>query len=142
MDDTRRSERTTARLIVAVAALAFVALLVLGGPFYQSFDEAKYLGLGHNLFAGHGYTTVFGATFTTHSPAWPAILVAPEVWLGVDALTWGRVLNYLSGAGLVLACAAFAWRICCRHPLHCQARKECGCTGSTTTPIPFRSRKR
>ena len=111
MDDTRRSERTTARLIVAVAALAFVALLVLGGPFYQSFDEAKYLGLGHNLFAGRGYTTVFGATFTTHSPAWPAILVAPEVWLGVDSLTWGRVLNYLSGAGLVLACAALAWRI-------------------------------
>jgi hypothetical protein len=111
VDGPRIPERTAARFIVAAAVLVFVALLVVGGPFYQSFDEAKYLGLGENLFAGRGYTTVFGATFTTHSPAWPAILVAPQVWVGVDALSWGRVLNGLSGAGLVLACAALAWRI-------------------------------
>jgi 4-amino-4-deoxy-L-arabinose transferase-like glycosyltransferase len=98
-------------LIVAAAIVAFVVLLLAGGPFYQSFDEAKYLGLGHNLFAGRGYTTVFGGTFTTHSPAWPVILVAPQAWFGLDPLSVGRVLNGLSAAGLIALCAALAWRI-------------------------------
>jgi 4-amino-4-deoxy-L-arabinose transferase-like glycosyltransferase len=106
-----RAGRAVFGLLIAAAAAIFLVLVVAGGPFYQSFDEAKYVGLGRNLMAGRGYTTVFDSLFLTHPPAWPLILAAPETWLRVDPLAVGRLLNALSGAGLIVLAGLLAWRI-------------------------------
>src|SRR5438093_8363581 len=104
------SERQAAQIAIALAAILFLALITLGGPFFESFDEAKYVGLGRSLFAGQGYATVFGAAFLTHPPGWPLILAAPEAVFGIDPFAWGRVLNALSGAGLIVMAGWVGWR--------------------------------
>ena len=111
MESRRNADRAVPALLIAGAAVVFIVLVVAGGAFYQSFDEAKYVGLGRNLVAGRGYTTVFGSLFLTHPPAWPLILAAPEAWFGIDPLTVGRFLNVLSGAGLIVLSGLLAWRI-------------------------------
>ena len=111
MEPRRNADRAVPALLIVGAAIAFVVLVVAGGAFYQSFDEAKYVGLGRNLVAGRGYTTVFGSLFLTHPPAWPLILAAPEAWFGIDPLAIGRFLNVLSGAGLIVLTGLPAWRI-------------------------------
>jgi hypothetical protein len=111
MESRRNADRVVPALVIAGAAVTFTVLVVAGGAFYQSFDEAKYVGLGRNLVAGRGYTTVFGSLFLTHPPAWPLILAAPEAWFRVDPLAVGRFLNVLSGAGLIVLTGLLAWRI-------------------------------
>jgi hypothetical protein len=111
MESRRNADRAIPALLIAGAAVVFMVLVVAGGAFYQSFDEAKYVGLGRNLVAGRGYTTVFGSLFLTHPPAWPLILAAPEAWFGTDPLAVGRFLNVLSGAGLIVLAGVLAWRI-------------------------------
>ena len=111
MDSRRNADRAVPALVIAGAAVAFIVLVLAGGAFYQSFDEAKYVGLGRNLLAGRGYMTVFGSLFLTHPPAWPLILAAPEAWFGVDPLAVGRLLNALSGTGLIALTGLLAWRI-------------------------------
>ena len=111
MESRRNADRAVPALLIAGAAVVFVVLVLAGGAFYQSFDEAKYVGLGRNLVAGRGYTTVFGSLFLTHPPAWPLILAAPEAWFGIDPLAVGRFLDLLSGAGLIVLAGLLAWRI-------------------------------
>jgi hypothetical protein len=111
MESRRNADRAVPALLIAGAAVVLIVLVVAGGAFYQSFDEAKYVGLGRNLVAGRGYTTVFGSLFLTHPPAWPLILAAPEAWLGIDPLAVGRFLNVLSGAGLIVLAGLLGWRI-------------------------------
>jgi hypothetical protein len=111
MESRRNADRAVPALLIAGAAVVFIVLVVAGGAFYQSFDEAKYVGLGRNLVAGRGYTTVFGSLFLTHPPAWPLILAAPEAWFGIDPLAVGRFLNVWSGAGLIILTGLLAWRI-------------------------------
>ena len=76
--------------IVAATVIVFVGLLAVVSPFYRSFDESKYLGIGYSMLAGHGPRTVFGAVFLPHSPLWPMIVTAPNVWFGIDAFDWGH----------------------------------------------------
>src|SRR6266446_8543538 len=102
MESRGNADRAVPALLIVGSAVVFIVLVVAGGAFYQSFDEAKYVGLGRNLVAGRGYTTVFGSLFLTHPPAWPVILAAPEAWFGIDPLIVGRFLNVLSGAGLIV----------------------------------------
>jgi 4-amino-4-deoxy-L-arabinose transferase-like glycosyltransferase len=96
---------------VAAAAAVFVIALWLFPPFPVTFDEAKYLGIGFSLIEGLGPRNVFGDYFILHGPVWPAVVVAPAVALATDPLIVGRVLNALSGLGLILLSAALGWRI-------------------------------
>lgn len=98
-------------VLVAAAAAVFVIALLLFPPFPVTFDEAKYLGIGFSLIEGLGPRNVFGDYFILHGPVWPAVVVAPAVALATDPLVVGRVLNALSGLGLILLSAALGWRI-------------------------------
>jgi hypothetical protein len=105
------SERRMAAGIVVATIVVFVVLLAVVSPFYRSFDESKYLGIGYSMLAGNGPRTVFGAVFLPHSPLWPMIVAAPDVWFGIDAFDWGHLLNAIAGVGVLLAVAALGWRI-------------------------------
>jgi hypothetical protein len=105
------SERRMAAGIVAATVVVFVGLLAVVSPFYRSFDESKYLGIGYSMLAGHGPRTVFGAIFLPHSPLWPMIVTAPNVWFGIDAFDWGHLLNAIAGVGVLVAVAILGWRI-------------------------------
>jgi 4-amino-4-deoxy-L-arabinose transferase-like glycosyltransferase len=106
-----RSESRMSLAFVAATAAIFVIAVALVPPFGATFDEAKYLGIGFSMVEGHGPQIVFGGYFLPHAPLWPTVVVAPAVALGIDPLLVGRVLNALSGLGLVLLSAALAWRI-------------------------------
>ena len=97
--------------IVVASVIVFVGLLAVVSPFYRSFDESKYLGIGYSMLAGNGPRTVFGAVFTPHSPLWPMVVVAPDVWFGIDAFDWGHLLNAIAGVGVLVAVAVLGWRI-------------------------------
>jgi hypothetical protein len=105
------SERRMAAGIVVATVVVFVGLLAIVSPFYRSFDESKYLGIGYSMLAGHGPRTVFGAVFLPHSPLWPMVVTAPDVWFGIDAFDWGHLLNAIAGVGVLLAVAILGWRI-------------------------------
>jgi 4-amino-4-deoxy-L-arabinose transferase-like glycosyltransferase len=98
-------------IVIGVALTVFTVALVLVRPFPVTFDEAKYLGIGYSMVEGRGPRTVFDGWFLPHAPVWPTMVVAPAVVLSVDPLVVGRVLNALSGIGLILLSAALAWRI-------------------------------
>lgn len=104
-------ERRLAGAAISASVAVFLGLLVWLPAFYQSFDEAKYLGIGYNLLAGNGPRTLFGTLFLTHPPLWPATVAAPDVWFGINALSWGHLLNALLGTGFILLVAAFGWQI-------------------------------
>ena len=102
------------RLIVAVVVLAtiFLAVLLFVAPArFMTEDDAKYLEIGTNVFAGNGPTTVFGVFFPFHSPLWPIVLVGPRILFGLDAVWWGHVLAIASGCGIVALTAYFGSRI-------------------------------
>ena len=73
-----------ARLVIGAAVAVFLVLIAIVGPFFRSFDEAKYLGIGYSMLAGDGPRTVFGSVFLPHSPLYPMILAAPDVWFHFD----------------------------------------------------------
>ena len=95
--------------IGAVAVFLLFALLAPAG--FPSFDEWKYFGIGYNIWAGRGLTTVFGSEFLLHGPIWSAVVTLPHVLFGADTAAWGRFLNGLSGATIVALSAWFGWRI-------------------------------
>jgi hypothetical protein len=99
-------------LAIIVAATAIFGGLLLVVPFYfPTFDEAKYLGIGVNIWAGHGITTVFGVPFLSHAPAWPAIVGWPQATFGVDALAVGRLLDAIAGTSFVALTGWLGWRV-------------------------------
>jgi hypothetical protein len=113
MPAVRLTERWVA-FAALVIALATLALLVLVSPVrFMSTDEAKYLGIGTNVFAGNGPVTVFGIFFTPHSPLWPILVVAPRALFGVDPTVAAHGWNVLSAVGVVVLTAAIGWRF---HP--------------------------
>jgi Dolichyl-phosphate-mannose-protein mannosyltransferase len=97
---------------VIVAATALFGLLLVVVPFYfPTFDEAKYLGISVNIWAGHGLTTVFGTLFASHAPAWPAIIGLPQALFGINALTVGRSLDGIAGTAMIALTGFLGWRI-------------------------------
>jgi len=99
-------------LVATIAAIAAFLLFALVAPTgFPSFDEWKYFGLGYNIWAGRGLTTVFGSDFLLHGPLWSAAVTLPHVLFGSDSAAWGRILNGLSGATIVGLAAWFGWRI-------------------------------
>lgn len=97
---------------VIVAATALFGLLLLVVPFYfPTFDEAKYLGISVNIWAGHGLTTVFGTLFISHAPAWPTLIGLPQALLGINALTVGRYLDGIAGTAMIALTGFLGWRI-------------------------------
>ncbi len=104
-------ERRLSAAVIAAATAIFGLLLVVLPFYFPTFDEAKYLGIGVDLYAGHGITTVFGVLFTSHAPAWPAIIALPQALFGIDPLAVGRFLDAISGTAFVLITGALGWRI-------------------------------
>jgi hypothetical protein len=100
-----------AALAVALSALVFGGLLLFVPPFFVSFDEAKYIGIGYNLLDGLGPRTPFGDLFLSHAPVWAATLVLPNSWFGIDPLDVGHVLDGIAGVALVAAAGVLGWRI-------------------------------
>ena len=90
---TSRTERRVSLAVIAVGIVVFVALLLAVPPFFLTFDEAKYIGIGYNLVDGLGPQTPFGGYFLPHAPVWSAILVVSGRVAGIDPLDTGHVLN-------------------------------------------------
>src|SRR4029077_18105843 len=78
---------------------------------FQGFDEAKYLGIGRNMLAGHGPITEFGVFFAPHSPLWPMIMALPQAWFGIDAYAWAHLLGIVSSAVVMGMAGLFGWRV-------------------------------
>ena len=68
-------------------------------------------GSAIDIYAGHGITTVFGALFTSHAPAWPAIIALPHALFGTDPLAVGRFLDAVCGIAFVVLTGALGWRV-------------------------------
>jgi hypothetical protein len=99
-------------LVATIGAVVVFLLFALIAPAgFPSFDEWKYFGIGYNIWAGRGLTTVFGGEFLLHGPIWSAVVTLPHVLFGTDSAAWGRILNGLSGATIVALSAWFGWRI-------------------------------
>jgi hypothetical protein len=104
-------ERRLSALAIAIALVGFGTLLIALPPFFQSFDEAKYVGIGRNVLAGRGVVTIDGTPFLEHSPLWSVAIVAPALALGGSPLDWGRALDVVAGLAFVALVGAFGWRV-------------------------------
>src|ERR671925_2176996 len=91
-------------LIIGVYALA----LLLVGSNFMTTDAAKYVVIGRNVLAGRGPLNVFGVFFEAHSPAWPMIVMAPEVLFGIEWTLWSRLLQVVAAVGLLATTALLA----------------------------------
>jgi len=96
-------------VLVGAAVVVFGVLLVIVPALFQTFDEAKYVGIGFNVLAGKGVVSVYGP-FLAHSPLWAVVLAAADNVAGIDPFAWGHLLNALGGIGLILLTAWFGWR--------------------------------
>jgi hypothetical protein len=108
---TSRAERRVAIAAVALGVLVFALLLLAVPPFFLTFDEAKYIGIGYNLVDGLGPQTPFGGYFLPHAPVWSAVLAYPNAIAGIDPLDTGHLLNAVAGAALLVLTAHLGWRI-------------------------------
>ena len=104
-------ERRISLVATIGAVVVFLLFALLAPAGFPSFDEWKYFGIGNNIWAGRGLTTVFGSEFLLHGPIWSAVVTLPHVLFGADSAAWGRLLNGLSGATIVGLSAWFGWRI-------------------------------
>ena len=104
-------ERRISLVATIGAVVVFLLFALLAPAGFPSFDEWKYFGIGNNIWAGRGLTTVFGGEFLLHGPIWSAVVTLPHVLFGADSAAWGRLLNGLSGATIVGLSAWFGWRI-------------------------------
>lgn len=107
----RTPELSVSGFVVIASCLVFGALLLAVPPFFLSFDEAKYIGIGYNVLDGLGPRTPFGDYHLLHAPVWATVLVLPETWLGIAPLDTGHALNAIAGIGLVLLAGILGWRI-------------------------------
>jgi hypothetical protein len=104
-------ERQVTLAVVTASIFVFGALLVLVPPFFLTFDEAKYIGIGYNVLDGLGPLTPFGGYFLPHAPVWSTVLVLPDAWLGLDPLDTGHAFNGIAGMTLIGLTAWLGWRI-------------------------------
>jgi hypothetical protein len=105
------TERRFSAAIVFVACAVFALMLIVLPSYFPTFDEAKYLGIGVHIWAGRGDTTIFGSLFLPHAPGWSTLIVMPQALWGLDALTFGRILDGISGVSIIALTGALGWRI-------------------------------
>ena len=98
----------------AVAAgtgiVLFGLLLFVLPSFSVTYDEARYLGIGANIWAGHGPVTAFGDQFLLHAPLWTTLVYASKALVGVDPVAWGQFLDRVCGVGVVALAAVMGRR--------------------------------
>ena len=63
-------ERRISLVATIGAVVVFLLFALLAPAGFPSFDEWKYFGIGDNIWAGRGLTTVFGSEFLLHGPIW------------------------------------------------------------------------
>ena len=107
----RAVEVRVSRFVVIASAIVFGALLLAAPPFFLSFDEAKYIGIGYNVLDGLGPRSPFGDFFLLHAPVWSVSSCSRMPWFGIDPLDTGHVLNAIAGVGLVLLAGILGWRV-------------------------------
>ena len=105
------TERRFSAAIIFAACAVFTLMLLVLPSYFPTFDEAKYLGIGVDIWSGKGITTVFGIPFVVHAPAWPAVIALPQALFGIEAITVGRILNAISGISIVAFTGILGWRI-------------------------------
>ncbi len=105
------TERRFSAAIIFAACAVFTLMLLVLPSYFPTFDEAKYLGIGVDIWSGKGITTVFGISFVVHAPAWPLVIAAPQALFGVEAIAVGRILNAISGISIVALTGVLGWRI-------------------------------
>ncbi len=108
---TEAIERRLSAGVILAATAIFGGLLLVLPSYFPTFDEAKYLGIGVDIWTGRGFTTVFGVAFLSHAPAWPAIVGLPQAMFGIDSLAVGRILDAIAGTAMVALTGALGWRI-------------------------------
>ena len=106
-----RTERVGGLLLVVGALVCAGVALLVAVPRFMTTDDAKYVGIGTNLLAGAGATTVFGEFFPYHAPLWSLIVVAPHAWIGIDTSAWSHALNIISVLVIVSVAAHLGWRV-------------------------------
>ena len=112
MTDPATSQHARPLIVAVVIAVLVLAVLLLVSPArFMTEDDAKYLGIGANVFAGHGPTTVFGGFFPFHSPLWPMLVVGPHAAFGVDPVAWAHLIAIASACSIVAITAYLGWRI-------------------------------
>ncbi len=111
MNTLVRAERSLSLLLVGICVAQLAATLIVLPTQFMTEDEAKYLGIGTNIFAGNGPLTVFGTFFRFHSPLWSAVMVAPKAWFGVDPIAWAHVVTIVSACAVLVLVAALGWRL-------------------------------
>lgn len=109
--DAASLERRVSLVVIVAGLIVWTALLVWLPRRFQGFDEAKYLGIGLNVLAGRGPTTVFGLFFEPHAPLWPIIMAVPQASIGIDAYAWAHALNVAASTTAVGLAAWLGWRI-------------------------------
>jgi hypothetical protein len=96
---------------IGLTVVGFVVLAAIARPHFETFDDAKYLGLGLNVLDGDGLRTIFGGVFISHSPVWPVVLAAPQAWFGIDGIAVGHGINALSGGAVIGMTGLLGWRV-------------------------------
>jgi hypothetical protein len=97
--------------VAAGTAVAIFGLLVFVLPaFSLTYDEAKYLSMGANIWSGHGPVTAFGVPFLLHAPLWMTLVYASKPLAGVDPVTWAHILDGACGMGVVALAAVMGRR--------------------------------
>jgi hypothetical protein len=108
----RETQVINGMAIVAAVASAVAFIVLVGGAAarFMGVDDAFYLGIGANIFSGHGPVTALGYFAGQHAPLLPIAITAPSAWFGVDAPSWAHLMVLIGGAAVILLSAWFAWR--------------------------------
>ncbi len=97
-------------VLAGAAVVAFLVILLHAPARFMGVDDAYYLGIGANIWAGRGPFNAFGSFAASHAPLWPLVIAAPRAWFGADSAAWAHLLAVLSGASIVGLAGWFAWR--------------------------------
>ena len=96
------ADRRSPWIALAVSLIGGYSLaLLLVGSRFMTTDAAKYVVIGRNVLAGRGPLNVFDVFFEAHSPAWPVMVMAPEVMFGLDWTLWSRLVQVVAAVALL-----------------------------------------
>ena len=96
--------------LATVMVVVYAIGLLVVSPNFMTTDAAKYVGIGRNVLAGRGAITVFERFFPFHSPTWPVIVMAPEVYLGIEWTVWSHIVQVACAVAVLVMSGFLAAR--------------------------------